>query len=541
MPQTTVQSLTHPHQTHKQVIVEHFNRTAPDIDRWRNVNHYYYRDLARLHQFLIPTGSRVLEIGCGNGDLLSATHPRVGVGIDLSPTTINIAQKNHPHLRFYCVDAETLSPESIGYLTEGPDRGPIEGPIDEPHTFDYIICSNAASYFSDIQTAFSRLHPFCTPQTRLIISFHNYLWEPVLRIGERLGQRSPQPPQNWLSMDDVANLLTITGFTPLKRGRRFLFPRHIPLLSPLINRYLAPLPGVKHLSLTNFVVARQTPHPLAPFPLAPAPVGREARRGAGRVAGGEGAASQGLPSVSVIIPARNESGNIEDAITRMPYMGSHTEIIFVEGHSSDDTWKTIKNKIRSYKRRNKEADGPVFTFKSMQQTGKGKADAVRLGFAEATGDILMILDADLTVPPEDLPHFYEAISSNRGEFINGSRLLYPRSKQAMPWLNTLANKTFALMFSFLLEQPLKDTLCGTKVLWRSDYDRIAAGRNYFGDFDPFGDFDLLFGAAKLNLHIVEVPIRYQPRTYGSSNIAHFREGLVLMKMCAYAAGKLKFI
>ncbi|MEM6450059.1 MAG: glycosyltransferase [Cyanobacteria bacterium P01_D01_bin.105] len=524
MPKTTVESLVHPHQSHKQTIVEHFNRIAPDTDRWRTLSRYYYQDLARLHQFLIPTGASVLEIGCGNGDLLSTTHPRIGVGIDISPTTVNIAQKNHPHLRFYCADAETLTPESIGYLTEGPDQGPIEGPIDEPHTFDYIICSNAASFFSDIQTAFSRLHPFCTPQTRVIISFHNYLWEPVLRIGERLGQRSPQPPQNWLSMDDVVNLLTITGFTTLKRGRRFLFPRHIPVLSPLINRYLAPLPGVKHLGLTNFVVARQSsfqsPHSPAPSP-------------------------QRLPSVSVIIPARNEAGNIEDAITRMPYMGSHTELIFVEGHSSDDTWKTIKNKIRNYKRRSKNADRdgdePAFTFKAMQQTGKGKADAVRLGFAEATGDILMILDADLTVPPEDLPHFYEAISSNRGEFINGSRLLYPRSKQAMPWLNTLANKTFALMFSFLLEQPLKDTLCGTKVLWRSDYERISAGRNYFGEFDPFGDFDLLFGAAKLNLHIVEVPIRYQSRTYGRSNIAHFREGLVLMKMCAYAAGKLKFI
>ena len=194
MPKTTAHSLTHPHQTHKQNIVEHFNREAPNIDRWRSVNHYYYRDLARLHQFLIPSGARVLEIGCGNGDLLSAVHPRIGVGIDLSPTTINIAQKNHPHLRFYCADAETLTPESIGYLTEGPDRGPIEGYIDEPQTFDYIICANAASYFSDIQTAFTRLRPFCAPQTRLIISFHNYLWEPVLKLGEAIGQRHPQPP-----------------------------------------------------------------------------------------------------------------------------------------------------------------------------------------------------------------------------------------------------------------------------------------------------------------------------------------------------------
>jgi SAM-dependent methyltransferase len=498
---------SHPHETHKQAIVSHFNQIAPDLDRWQTINRYYYRDLARLHQFLIPVGTRVLEIGCGTGDLLSATHPSVGVGVDISPMIVNLAQKNHPNLRFYCADAETLTPEKIGYISEGPEKGPIEGPIDEPQTFDYIICANAASYFSDIQTVLTRLKPFCTPQTRLIISFHNYLWEPLLKLGEAIGQRRPQPPQNWLSMDDVANLLSITGYIPLKRGRRLLVPRNIPGLSYLINRYLAPLPVIKHFGLTNYVVAR--PDFRADFP------------------------KPQRPSVSVIIPARNEAGNIADAIARMPALGSHTEIIFVEGHSSDETWETIKKKVRYYR-------GP-YKLKAFQQQGKGKADAVRLGFAEATGDVLMILDADLTVPPEDLPHFLEAIASNQGEFINGSRLLYPRSKQAMPWLNTLANKTFALLFSFLLEQPLKDTLCGTKVLWRTDYERISAGRSYFGDFDPFGDFDLLFGAAKLNLHLVEVPIRYQPRSYGSSNIAHVKEGLVLVKMCAYASRKLKFV
>lgn len=500
MQKTTALKLTHPYETHKQAVLGHFNHIAPDLNRWQEINRYYYRDLARLHQFLIPVGSRVLEIGCGTGDLLSAVHPSVGVGVDLSPMTVNIAQKNHSHLRFYCADAETLTPEKIGCLKEGS--------IDEPQTFDYIICANAASYFSDIQTVFSQLKPFCTPRTRLIISFHNYLWEPLLKLGEKIGQRRPQPPQNWLSMDDVANLLKITGYIPLKRGRRLLVPRYIPGISYFVNRYLAPLPVIKHFGLTNYVVAR--------------PDFKENRISA-----------EDFPSVSVVIPARNEAGNIEDAIARMPQLGSRTEIIFVEGHSTDETWETIKKTVQHYR--------GTFELKAFQQKGKGKADAVRLGFAEATGDILMILDADLTVPPEDLPHFFEAIASNRGEFINGSRLLYPRSKQAMPWLNTLANKTFALMFSFLLEQPLKDTLCGTKVLWRIDYERITAGRSYFGNFDPFGDFDLLFGAAKLNLHLVEVPIRYQPRSYGSSNIAHVQEGLVLLKMCAYASRKLKFI
>jgi SAM-dependent methyltransferase len=495
----TIASRIHPHLTHKQAIVSHFNRAAPEIDRWHRRNRYYYDDLARLHRFLIPTGSRVLEIGCGTGDLLAATQPKVGIGVDISPMTINIAQRNHPQLRFYCADVETLTTQSMGL---GPD---------EPQTFDYIICANAASYFSDIQTVFARLKPFCQPQTRLIITFHNYLWEPVLQLGEAIGQRRPQPPQNWLSMDDVANLLSITGYIPLKRGRRFLMPKRIFGLSYAINRYLAPLPGLKHLCLTNYVVAR--------------PDFRQ-----------QSMKKSQSPSCSIIIPARNEAGNIADALARLPQLGSHTEVIFVEGHSQDNTWQTIQQSVRDYS----QSNGP-FTLKAFQQKGRGKADAVRLGFAKATGDVLMILDADLTVPPEDLPHFFEAIATGQGEFINGSRLLYPRSKQAMPWLNTLANKTFALLFSFLLEQPLKDTLCGTKVLWRRDYQRITAGRSYFGDFDPFGDFDLLFGAAKLNLHLVEVPIRYQPRSYGSSNIAHVKEGLVLLKMCAYASRKLKFI
>ncbi|MBE9059947.1 glycosyltransferase [cf. Phormidesmis sp. LEGE 11477] len=492
--------------------MDHFNQVAPELDRWHAINRYYYQDLVRLHQFLIPAGARVLAVGCGTGDLLAAIAPSVGVGVDISPMTIGIAQQNYPSLRFYCADAETLTPEEIGYATENLTANFTEGLNDEPQTFDYIICANSASYFSDVQTVFSRLKPFCNAQTRLIVTFHNYLWEPALKLGEAIGQRCPQPPQNWLSMDDVANLLAITGYIPLKRGRRFLMPRNVPGLSYLLNRYIAPLPVVKHLCLTNFVVARPD------FRGIPAAEPRSENK---------------TPTCSVVIPARNEAGNIESAIARLPQLGAHTEIIFVEGHSTDATWEAIKEVTRAYQ-------GP-FTLKAFQQTGKGKADAVRLGFAKSTGDVLMILDADLTVPPEDLPHFFDAIASGQGEFINGSRLLYPRSKQAMPWLNTLANKTFALMFSFLLEQSLKDTLCGTKVLWRKDYERLAAGRSYFGDFDPFGDFDLLFGAAKLNLHLVEVPIRYQPRTYGSSNIAHVKEGLVLLRMCAYASRKLKFI
>jgi SAM-dependent methyltransferase len=473
---------------------KHFNDIAPNLDWWARRNRYYYQDLDRLHHFLIPPGSKVLEIGCGTGDLLAKSGADVAVGIDFSAAVINLAQVKYPDLHFYCLDAEDIDLESdANYPLLNTE-------------FDYIILSDVLGDLTNIQRVLTKLQQICHPHTKVVINFHNYLWEPILNMAEKIGQRRPQPPQSWLSMNDVINLLNITGYQSVKIGRRCLLPKYIPLISNFINRYLSPLPIINHLGLTNYIVARKQISRLN--------------------------ASHDY-SVSVIIPARNEAGNITAAIDRLPLLGKHTEVIFVEGHSQDDTWDKIETLVQEYQGK--------FSIKSFQQSGKGKGDAVRLGFEKATGDILIILDADLTVQPEELVNFVDTIVSGRGEFINGSRLVYPYSQAAMPWLNTLANKFFALVFSFLLGQNIKDTLCGTKVLWREDYLRIVANRSYFGDFDPFGDFDLLFGAAKLNLHIVEVPVRYQPRTYGESNIAHVREGLILIKMCLYAAQKIKFV
>jgi ubiquinone/menaquinone biosynthesis C-methylase UbiE len=473
---------------------KHFDAIALKLDWWAQRNRYYYRDLDRLHRFLIPAGSKVLEIGSGTGDALAKIDPDLGVGIDFSSVALDLAKTKYPHLHFYCVDAERLDLQA---LTEYPLLAT---------KFDYIILSEVLGDLTNIQQVLTNLQQLCHPQTRIVINFHNFLWEPILNLAERIGQRRPQPPQSWLSMNDVVNLLNITGYQPVKIGRRCIVPKYIPIVSNFINRYLSPLPIINHLGLTNYIVSRQQ-------------VDRSTN-------------CQDY-AVSVIIPARNEAGNIAAAIERLPQLGKHTEVVFVEGHSQDDTWDKIQTLVQNY--------SGEFTLQAFQQTGKGKGDAVRLGFEKATGDILIILDADLTVQPEELVNFVSAIVSGRGEFINGSRLVYPYSQAAMPWLNTLANKFFALVFSFLLGQNIKDTLCGTKVLWRDDYLRIVANRSYFGDFDPFGDFDLLFGAAKLNLHIVEVPVRYQPRTYGESNIAHVREGLVLLKMCLYAAQKIKFV
>jgi len=320
-------------------------------------------------------------------------------------------------------------------------------------------------------------------------------------MGEFFRLKAHQPLQNWLSVKDIENLLGLENFEIVKVERKLLFPKYIPLFNLLVNTFLSNLPGIGNLNLVQFITAR----PLYSQP-------RDY-------------------SVTVVVPARNEMGNIENAILRTPEFGTHQEFIFIEGNSSDGTYDEMLRVQQAY---------PQKDIKVMKQSGKGKGNAVREAFEKAEGDILIILDADLTTPPEDMPKFYEALRWNKGEFINGCRLVYPMEKQAMRFLNFLANKFFGWFFSFLLGQRLKDTLCGTKVLFRTDYDKINANRHYFGDFDPFGDFDLLFGAAKLNLKITEVIVRYRDREYGSTQISRFSHGWLLIKMSLFAARKMKF-
>jgi len=446
----------------------------------------YYRDLESIRRLLIPKGKKVLEIGCGNCHLLNALKPSHGVGIDNKEELLNIARNNYRELKIISANPEEITPESIN----------------ENEKFDIIIINNSLNTISDVQSLLEILKAFSNTNTRLIITYYNWLWQPLLKIAEKIGQREPQPPESWLTPGDVNNLLDISGWETLKKGNRFLIPRNIPIITNFTNRWISQLPIFQNLGLTHWVVAKLNQ--------------RESLNA----------------SVSVIIPARNEEGNIFSAINRMPILGTSTEVIFVEGHSNDNTWEEITKVCDNYK-------GPIAISK-YKQTGKGKANAVWLGFDKAKGDILIILDADLTVRPEDLPRFVNSMVEGSGEFINGCRLVYPRSNKAMPLLNTIANRFFAAVFSWLLRQRLKDTLCGTKVIWKKDYQDLKKGRSYFGDFDPFGDFDLLFGASKLNLKISEVPIRYQERSYGSSNISHVKEGLILAKMCIIAAKKLRF-
>lgn len=462
----------------------YYDANVEIYEKFRQRNSYYYGQLAILARDLVGADKTVLDIGCGMGFLLNDLKPRRGVGVDLSPNAIASAKNKFPHLEFHALDIQKQT---------------VEG------TFDVILFTNTLGDIEDIWRAFRTIRKNCTPDTRVVILSYNYLWAPVLKFGELIGKRMPQPGLNWLNLDDLDNLLYLNGFHSVRSGYATALPVWIPVISELVNRYLTPWPILHRLGLINYIVARPMAH-LRPE--------REY-------------------TVSVICPVRNEAGNIEAAVRRLPRMGKHTELIFVDGNSNDGTREKILEVIDQYA-------GRVDISLVDQGDGHGKGDAVRKGFAAAAGEVLMILDGDLTVPPEDLPKFYAAIEEGRGEYINGSRLVYPMEGNAMRPLNLLGNKFFALAFSFLLSQRLRDTLCGTKVLRKSDYDKIAANRGYFGEFDPFGDFDLIFGAARQNLHIVEVPIRYRDRTYGDTKISRFSHGWLLFKMCGVALKRIRF-
>jgi SAM-dependent methyltransferase len=445
---------------------------------------YFYEEEWRYMRFLVPPGRRILELGCGHGHLLNALDPSYGVGIDFSAAKIAGAKSRYPKLTFLCDDIESLK--------EAPE-------LSEP--FDIVIMSDTIGSLDDCLATFQNLHRYCKPETRLIVSYYTRLWNPLLLLYGKLAAGQRTVHRNWLSNQDIASLLQLADFDVIKREWRMLVPFRLLGLGRLLNRFFATLPLIRKFGMRNYVVARPWPK-THDKPL----------------------------SASVVIPCRNERGNIEAAVQRLPRFCPDIEIVFVEGHSSDGTWEEVLRVQRAY---------PHIKIKAVQQAGKGKGDAVRRGFAEATGDVLMILDADLTMPPEDLPKYYDALTGGKGEFINGSRLVYPMESQAMQSLNYIANHLFALTFSFLLGQRYTDTLCGTKVLLRRDYDEIARNRSYFGEFDPFGDFDLIFGAARLNLKTAEVPIRYAARAYGETNISRFRHGLLLMRMVAFAFIKLK--
>lgn len=445
------------------------------------MRNYFYSLLRKyLSLFILPQNS-VVEID-PTSSLLVGAMPQGKVTFRHAPEEIMLATN--------FLESAVIPVESI-YKTQP----------------DYLVISGLIHYERDIQGLLASLHKMCHRETRLVLTYYSSLWRPFASLASNLGLRRKLPESNWLAHEDIKNLLELENFELVRLDHKILIPFYLPIISNFFNRYLAPLPLFKNFCLLNIAVAR--------------PLIVESHK------------TLAVPSVSIVVPARNESGNIDNIVKRIPAMGPNDEIIFIEGNSTDDTWQAIQTTQARY--------GSERRIVIAQQSGKGKGDAVRKGFGLATNEILMILDADMTVPPEDLPKFYHAIRSHKGEFINGTRLVYPMEKEAMRFFNLLGNKFFATAFSYVLGQRFKDTLCGTKVISRANYLQLAANRSFFGDFDPFGDFDLIFGAARMGLKIVEVPICYRERVYGETNISRWRHGAILLAMLVFSARRIKFL
>ncbi len=479
MPSTAVEKSTwglEALESTRQARRELQDRIAQKRDRWIVRNRYYYGRIKRLLRFIVEPQRRVLEVRCQTGGLLAATEPSFGVGVEISQELVEVARKDHPDLNFICADPEDLA---VG------------------QAFDYVIFGHIYDTV-DILSALNRIRDHCTQDTRLLIVNYNQLWEPVLEVASSLGLRSPYVEPNWVSSEDVNRFLVLSGFRPLRTHRILLFPKYIPVVSFLLNEFLAKLPGLRQLCMVQVTVARLKPKEHEEI----------------------------KTSVSVIVPCRNEQGNIRAAVERIPDMGRHTEIIFCDDKSTDGTADEVRRVQKLY---------PDRDIRLLEGPGICKAENVWTGFRGAKGDVLMILDADLTVMPEELPLFFQALVGNIGEFINGSRLVYPVPKTAMKFFNQAGNRVFGVVFSYLLSQRFKDTLCGTKVLWRKDWQRIENRLGGWGIRDLWGDYELIFGASKLHLEIVEMPVHYQERMYGVTKMTRvFWNGVRMLRICQSA-------
>ena len=481
--------------------------SGPQRDAWIKRNWYYHRELQRICRDFVPGGMRTMVVGSQSGHLLPAIDPdpRQSVAVESSAELVDYARRKYPEYRF-----EQAEPDDLGRV------------LGDAAPFDYIVLPDVIGLLDDLQRTFTGLHRYCRPGTRLVLTSYNFLWEPVLELGERLGMKIPQPDQNWLSMNDVSSILRLSEFRVETAQAALLIPRRVPL-GDAINRFAARNRLLRHLCLIQYHVATYQPPDADQL------------------------ARRRELSVSVVVPCRNEAGNIADAVRRIPKMGRRTEVIFIDGASTDGTVEEIEKVIErgsedhDIKLMHQVPDAPATANgdKPHLMLKLGKGDAVRKAFAAASGEVLMILDADLTVPPEDLPKFFFPLADGLVDFANGCRLVYPMQDEAMRFANLVGNRFFGIAFSWLLGQPVKDTLCGTKALFKKDYETLVANRSFFGEFDPFGDFDLLFGAARLKMRIGDIPIRYRRRVAGQSKVSVLRHGIILLRMTLIGFYKLK--
>lgn len=469
----------------REAIRSHQREIAPDRVNWIERNSFFYTWLKDTMRFIVEPNKRVLSVRCQTGFLLDAVRPLLGVGVEVSEHMLEVAKRKYPRHTFHQSDPEKL------------DLG---------ETFDYILFDQISDTV-DVQLALEAISRHCEPRTRLVLYSYNPLWRPFISLAEWLNIKVPSLNENWLSEYDLKNLLMLTGFQHLHTYHAILTPVPIALIGDILNRVAPAIPVMNRLCLVRIMVARIEPEPRLPEDV----------------------------SVSVIVPCKNEVDNIELAVQRIPDMGNHTEIIFCDDKSTDGTADEVVRMQQLY---------PDRDIKLEHGPGISKSYNVWTGFEAAKGDILMILDADLAVMPEELPMFFTVIVSGKAELANGTRLIYPMPRASMKFFNMIGNAVFATLFSYLLNQPISDTLCGTKVIWREDWERMKQYLHTWGVEDRWGDYEILFGGARLHLKIVDVPVHYQERIYGASKMVKVvRNGLIMLRMClaAFIHFKLRLV
>lgn len=459
-------------------LVEFFDELSSKRDFWIARNKYYYSELQILHKQFIEKGKTVLDIGCGTGDLLNSLSPSFGVGIDFSFEMVKIASHKYPKLHFQVMDAHNLQ----------LDR-----------TFEYVVMSNLVGYSEDIWQVFRELAKVSNRRTQIIITNYNYLWQPFMAIAEKLKVKMPDKIQNWLPQEFIKQFLYLAGFEVVKSGKYLHSPLNLGILGKIINIVLSNIPILDRFALIEYIIAR------------PVFFGAEKHKE--------------IP-ISIIIPTHNEAGNIKHIVDNMPQIGSKMEMVFVDLPGEDATEDVIKQMI-------KENKGKILLKYVKQREKTGKIGALRQGILEANGEIIIIYDADATVPPEDLEKVYLALIERKADFINGTRLVYPTEKGAMRFANHLGNTFFAKLFTWSLGQHFTDTLCGTKGFWRQDFMDFEKSKTGYDNFDLFGDFYLLLSAYRKNLRIAEVPVRYKTRRYGDTKMNRLKNGFRFFVMYLY--------
>ena len=347
---------------------------------------------------------------------------------------------------------------------------------------------------NDFIKFFNRLYKESNKKSKIILTTINSSWKPIIYIAKKMRLTSLKVSDGWISLNQLENIANLTNFVVLEKGYRTLIPKYIPFLSDIINSLFLKVPIIKRVGILQYIVLLKSDPP-----------------------------KKSNLSCSIVVPCFNEEGNVEDCIKKCPKVGKFTELIIVDDGSSDKTYQIAQGLLKKY----------PFVRVISYKPNRGKAHAVERGFSSAKGDIIMVWDADRTVPENELYLFYDALATGKARFANGTRLLYPMEDQAMKWLNLVGNKIFSLIFSWILSTPISDTLCGTKALFKKDYKKIKMGN------EPWGDFDLLFGASDLGLKIIEIPVHYRKRVAGESKMKVFKHGLMLAKMAFIGAFRLK--